>query len=183
MAYTHVATDFRRLPRALRRMLAEYGDDVREAANQALDVAHAEAINLTHAGEHVVKGDYLAGFHVKYDRSRTTGGGTLANSSNHAEVMEFGAQPHLPPYHRIREWVEAKFGISGNHAHFVTKKIRDNIMNEGLPTSGSPHAEDGGPFRIMGRAAEAAEDYLEEEFRELGSAAVALRRLIRHSLR
>jgi hypothetical protein len=184
MAYTFVATDFRRLPRALKRMLYEFRDDTREAANEALEVAHKEAVDLTEAGEHVVKGDYMAGFKVLYDRSETTGGGTLVNSSNHAEVIEYGAQTHLPPFQRIYEWVLDKFGLDEARSRVIAATIRENILAEGLPTESSPYAPDPGqPFRIMGRAAEAAQDYLEQEFADIGSASKAMRRLIRYSRR
>lgn len=168
-----LATDWRRLGKTLRRAMAALGEDCREAANEALETATQEAIDIARTEDLVFRHQYIDSFKVIYDRSTGTGGGTLKNTAPHAEVIEYGGEypgPY-PPYYRIREWVEEKLGLSGNRAHLVTRTLQRKFKDEGW------HLDE--PYAVMRQAGEAASDMLEARFAALGSAANMVRRLIR----
>lgn len=104
-------------------------DEMREALADA--PALAVALGKVGAGN---PSHYAANFKLERDGRKFT----LVNTSEYAEVLEYGAPPHYPPLEPLIEWVEAKFGLGGEEAVAVAVRVQKSIGVRGFPAGEVP---------------------------------------------
>lgn len=50
---------------------------------------------------------------------------------DYGKFVEYGTDPHMPPWAPINRWVRMKLGVSGSKLKSVTAKVRNKIAEEG----------------------------------------------------
>lgn len=50
---------------------------------------------------------------------------------DYGKFVEYGTDPHMPPWSPIKNWVRMKLGITGDKLNEVTGKVRNKIAEEG----------------------------------------------------
>lgn len=57
--------------------------------------------------------------------------GLITYDAPHAEFVEFGTRPHMPPVHVLKDWAKRKLGKTDKEAESISWAIANKIRNEG----------------------------------------------------
>ena len=126
------ASEISQLADAWRRAPDIVADEFEAALLLSTGMLHSEIVDNTPVGASGGSGAGLSGS-INYDVNRSVGEvtGVVGTANPYAVPVEMGTRPHFPPLAPIREWVEARLGVSADEVDSVAFLIARKISREG----------------------------------------------------